>query len=137
VVVTRADPQPEEDIAMRRTPVLLAVAAVVLLGVLAADRSFPTDAQDAGEGFVGSWRVVITEEGEASPALLALHADGTLTGAEVPVVLLPPGSPFGALLISGVVGAWEADGQTAAITFDAVATDAEATVRLRGTVRGE
>jgi hypothetical protein len=122
---------------MRRISVVLSVAAVILLGVLAVARSFPTDAQDYGNGFVGSWRVVITEEGDPNPALLTFHADGTLTGAEVPVVSPPPGSPFETLMISGVAGAWAADGQNAAVTFDALAADAGANVVLRGTVRGE
>ncbi len=96
---------------MRRIFIMLSLAVVALLGVFAFARSLPTDAQDAGDGFVGSWRVLITEEGDPNPALLTFHADGTLTGAEVPVVLAPPGSPVEALMISGVAGAWAAEGQ--------------------------
>ena len=122
---------------MRRIPVVLLLAAVVLLGVLAFARSLPTDAQDAGDGFVGSWRVVIIDEGNPSPALLTFHDDGTLTGAEMPVVKPPPGTPIQALMISGVAGAWAADGEGAALTFDALAADPTGSVILRGTVRGE
>ena len=91
---------------MRRVPILLSVVAVVLLGVLAAGRSLPTDAQDATPGpaaahpLVGSW---VLNDPQVGPSLIAFTADGIVidAGATAPGIgsWRPTGPRAGAFTI--------------------------------------
>src|SRR5687768_16070420 len=82
---------------MRRTMHVIPVLGVVLLGLLAAGRPLVTNAQDAtpmaGQEFVGSWRLTVTEA-QVPPfiALGTFGADGTVVVSPPPVV---PPSPHG------------------------------------------
>ncbi|CAA9561617.1 MAG: hypothetical protein AVDCRST_MAG59-2615 [uncultured Thermomicrobiales bacterium] len=92
---------------MRRSAVLLPVAAVFLLGLAAAGPLAGSAAQEAtpaasaGHPVVGAWVVDSTAENPAdAPAVAVIAADGTLIDTE------------------GVAGTWRATGpRTAATTF--------------------
>ena len=127
--------------AMRRATLAVSILALVLLGLLAANRSPATNAQDAtpmaGQEFVGSWRLTVAEA-EAPPflALGTFGADGTAVISPPPVV--PPSSHGPATVVhtSAGHGAWEATGADSAIvTFILMAADEKGSPFATRTVR--
>jgi hypothetical protein len=120
---------------------VLSVLGVVLLGLLAADGSPATSAQDttpmAGQEFVGSWRLTVTEA-QAPPfiALGTFGADGTVVVSPPPVVPPSPHGPGTVVHTSAGHGAWEATGSdTAIVTFMLLAADEEGNPFATRTVR--
>jgi len=117
------------------------VLAVLLLGLLAADHSLVTSDQVAspmaGQGFVGSWRLTVSEA--QAPPFLALGtfgADGTVVVSPPPVVPAAPHGPAIVVHTSAGHGAWEATGpDTAIVTFMLLAADAEGNPFAIRTVR--
>ena len=101
---------------MRRVPGVLSVVAVLLVGVLAVDRTGPTTAQDAeGPDLAGSWRVAISfADGRTIVGLSTYGADGTAVSSGLPAQPAPPGAPPGVVFLSLGHGAWEATGPDAA-----------------------
>ena len=126
---------------MRRTVHVILVLAVVLLGLLATDHSLVTSAQVAtpmaGQGFVGSWRLTVSEA--QAPPFLALGtfgADGTVVVSPPPVVPAAPHGPAIVVHTSAGHGAWEVTGpDTAIVTFMLLAADAEGNPFATRTVR--
>jgi DNA-binding transcriptional regulator of glucitol operon len=116
---------------MRRTSLFVSVLAVVLLGVLAVGRAVITTAQDAtppvdGQGFVGSWRVMVTlPQGPSFPSLVTFGTDGTVTTSNQPVQP-SPGAPGQVVFASAGHGAWEATGpDTMVFTFVVLLADGQ------------
>jgi hypothetical protein len=107
---------------------LLAVLAVVLVGLIALGRASGSSAQDgtppaglAGHPLVGSW---IVNDPQGQPSVTAFTADGVVVDAET-------GGGTG-------IGSWQATGErTAAFTFVIQASDAAqhftGTIVIRGT----
>jgi hypothetical protein len=126
---------------MRHAPLVVAVLALVLLGHFAGGYSSVTNAQDAtpmaGQDFVGSWRLTVTET-QAPPffALGTFGADGTVVVSPPPVVPPAPSGPGTVVHTSAGHGAWEATGPDSAIvTFMLLAADEEGNPFATRTVR--
>lgn len=126
---------------MRRTMHVLSVLGVVLLGLLAAEGSPVTNAQDAtpmaGQEFVGSWRLTVTEA-QVPPfiALGTFGADGTVVVSPPPVVPPSPHGPDTVVHTSAGHGAWEATASdTSIVTFMLLAADEEGNPFATRTVR--
>jgi hypothetical protein len=114
---------------MGRAMLVVSIVALVLLGLLATNRSPVTNAQEAtpmaGQEFVGSWRLTVTEA--QAPPFLALGtfgADGTVVVSPPPVVPPSPHGPATVVHTSAGHGAWETTGPGRAIvTFVLLAAD--------------
>ena len=126
---------------MRRATLVVSILALALLSQLAANRSPATNAQDAtsmaGQEFVGSWRLNVTEA--QAPPFLALGtfgAEGTVVVSPPPVVPPSPHGPATVVHTSAGHGAWEAAGPDAAIvTFVLLAADEQGNLFATRTVR--
>lgn len=116
---------------MHRASIFVSIIAVVLLGLIALDRTAPSAAQDASpmageQGFTGAWRVTVTpDQGPPGMGVGTLGADGTIVTSVQPVVP-SPGAPGGVIFTSAGQGVWEATGpETAILTFVVVAADGQ------------
>ncbi len=126
---------------MRRATLVVSILALVLLGLLAANRSPATSAQDAtpmaGQEFVGSWRLTVAEA--QAPPFLALGtfgADGTVVVSPPPVVPPSPHGPATVVHTSAGHGAWDATGaDTAIVTFVLLAADEQGNLFATRTIR--
>ena len=126
---------------MRRAAITVSVLALALLGLLAANHSPATRAQDAtpmaGKEFVGSWLLTVAEA--QVPPFLALStfgADGTVVVSPPPVVPPSPHGPASVVHTSAGHGAWEATGaNTAIVTFMLLAADEQGNLFATRTIR--
>jgi len=92
----------------------------------------------AESGFVGTWRVVVTNpDGSAFPVLASFLADGA-TIHEGPITQpAAPGAPNAVVFQSAGNGVWEATGETSsALTFEVLTGDERGTFLGRVTVGG-
>lgn len=116
---------------MRRLSYLAALllAAVAALAVVVTPTPLRTGAQTgtpmAGHGFVGAWRLTVTEPGNPPlPALTTFAADGTLLDSDPPVSPGSGGEPV--TFRSSGHGVWQQSGPTAAaLTFVQLVTDGQ------------
>lgn len=117
---------------------LAAVAALALVFTPAPLRTWAqTGTPMAGQGFVGAWRLTVTEAGNPSiPALTTFAADGTLLNSDPPVSPAGGGAPI--TLDSAGHGVWHQTGPTTAdLTFVWLTTDAQGTFLGTGTVSAQ
>lgn len=107
-------------------PLVLAVASLVLtLGPAHPRAGAQAGTATAGPGFVGAWRLTVTEPGNPPlQALTTLAADGTLINSDPPVSPAGGGGPI--TVSSAGHGVWHETGPTtAALTFVELDTDAQ------------
>jgi hypothetical protein len=118
------------------TFVAVVIIAAVIQGLGA--RAHSDTAATAASGFVGSWRVTVTNsDGSTFPVLSSYMADGT-TVHDGPISQpAAPGSPYAVRFQSAGNGVWEATGaETSTVTFEVLTGDERGDFLGRVTVSG-
>ncbi len=115
---------------------VLLVAGPALSGSAAAQAGTPTT---AGSGFVGSWRLVVTDQSGGRPpfpALAAFEAGGVFVTSNPLVTPAAPGAPNKLTFSTTGYGAWTATPNGgAALTFMAIDSDEQGHVIAVATIR--
>ena len=113
---------------MSRRTYLFTALTIVLVGLAAplmwtAARAQDDSAISSDHPLIGTWRVTNTEDGESFPLISTWSSDGTLIGAEPPVLALGPDFT---VFNTPTLGTWEAtDDSSGAFTVELLASDAQ------------
>jgi hypothetical protein len=131
-----------EEVRMHRqilsSSFVVALVALTAVATAAGARARSDQGATAGSGFVGTWRVLVTQaDGISFPVLSSYHADGTTLHAGPISQPAAPGSPAEVLLQTAGHGVWEStDAETSSITFEVLTGDERGNFLGRLTISG-
>jgi hypothetical protein len=117
---------------------VLALVALAAVANAAGLRARSDHAAIAGSGFVGTWRVLVTQgDGTSFPVLSTFLADGTTLQSGPIAQPAGPGAPSSVRLQSTGHGVWEATGDgTSSVTFEVLIGDEHGAFVGRLTISG-
>ena len=117
---------------------LIVGLAIATVSHWSATRAQGVNPATADSGFVGTWRVIVTNpDGSAFPVLSSYLADGTALHAGPVSQPAAPGSPSAVVLQSTGLGVWEVTGaETSSVTFEVLTGDERGNFLGRLTISG-